>query len=294
MEFRSGYVALIGKPNVGKSTLLNGLLNFKLSIVSAKPQTTRHKILGIVTGDNYQALFLDTPGMMNPKYPLQRMMQERVSEALADADLVVLIVEPFEPPDEGDIRNLQNQTGNKPFLLAINKIDLAKPKEKLLPLIEAYTKLGIEKIYLISALKQDGITELRTAIIENLPVAPPFYPPDQMTERPERFFAGEIIREKVFHYYGEEIPYSTTVEIEEFREQENRKDFIRAIIYVEKPSQKAIIIGKGGMALKRVGERARKDIENFLARPVFLELWVKVKKDWRKDESFIKEKIYRG
>ncbi len=294
MEFRSGYVALIGKPNVGKSTLLNVLLNFKLSIVSPKPQTTRHKILGIATGDNYQALFLDTPGIIDPRYPLQRIMVERIREAIEDADLVLLIVEPFESLAATEIKNLQKQLGGKPLLVAINKIDLAKPKQSLLPLIEAYTNLGIAKIFLISALHQDGMAELKNAIIEHLPVGAPFYPVDQMTERPERFFVAEIIREKVFEGYGEEIPYSTTVEIEEFREQENRKDFIRAIIYVEKPSQKGIIIGQGGKALKRVGERARHDIERFLDRPVFLELWVKVQKDWRKDEPFIKEKIYRG
>jgi GTP-binding protein Era len=293
-DFHSGYVALVGKPNVGKSTLINTLLNFKLSIVSPKPQTTRHKVLGILTGENFQALFLDTPGIMNPNYPLQRLMQERVKEALADADLILVIVEPFERPDELEISKLRALARSKPFVVAINKIDLAQQKERLLPIIEAWTKLGIEKIYLISALHEDGIAELKNGIIEHLPAGPPFYPPDQITERPERFFVAEIIRGKVFQYYGEEIPYSTAIEIEEFREQANRKDLIRAVIYVEKPSQKGIIIGQGGKALKRVGEQARKDIENFLNRPVFLELWVKVQKDWRKDEPFIKEKIYRG
>ncbi|MEO0093870.1 MAG: GTPase Era [candidate division WOR-3 bacterium] len=289
-KFKSGYVAIIGKPNVGKSTLLNSLLQYKLSIVSPKPQTTRHRILGILNGENFQAIFIDTPGMIKPTYPLQKIMQKEVKTALEDADLILLMIEPKDLPEANEKKMIQSLI-KKPAILVINKIDTVA-KTELLPIIEEYSQMGFKEIFPISALYNDGVEDLKQGIVENLPEGAPFYPPDQITERPERFFVAEIIREAIFTNYGEEIPYSTTVEIEEFKEREKGKDYIRAIIYTERPSQKAILIGKEGQALKKVGSIARKNIENFLGRAVYLELWVKVKEGWRKDEAFIKEKIY--
>uniref|UniRef100_A0A7C6EHK2 GTPase Era n=1 Tax=candidate division WOR-3 bacterium TaxID=2052148 RepID=A0A7C6EHK2_UNCW3 len=290
-SFKAGYVAIIGKPNVGKSTLLNSLLKYKLSIVTPKPQTTRHRILGILNGENFQALFIDTPGMIKPAYPLQKIMQKEVKSALEDADLIVLMIEPKDLPDENEKKTIQGLL-KKPTILVINKIDTVD-KRQLLPIIEEYSKMGFKDIYPISALYNDGVDDLKKGIVENLPFGQPFYPQDQITERPERFFVAEIIREAIFNHYGEEIPYSTTVAIEEFKERGKAKDYIKAIIYTERDSQKAILIGKDGSALKKVGSIARKNIENFLGRPVFLELWVKVKEGWRHDETFIKDKIYR-
>jgi len=303
--FKSGYVAIIGKPNVGKSTLLNSLLKYKLSIVTPKPQTTRHRILGILNGEDYQALFIDTPGMMKPAYPLQKLMQREIKSALEDADLILLMIEP--PPsssltsggrigggellEESEKRVIESLL-KKPAILVINKVDTVD-KRSILPIIEQYSKMGFKDIFPISALYNDGVEELKKGIVLNLPAGEPFYPPDQLTERPERFFVAEIIREAIFSYYGEEIPYSTLVEIEEFKEREKGKDYIKAIIYTERDSQKAILIGKEGRALKKVGSMARNNIENFLGRAVYLELWVKIKEAWRQDETFIHDKIYR-
>jgi GTP-binding protein Era len=256
---KSGYVAIIGLPNVGKSTLLNALVNFKVSAVSPKPQTTRQRIIGIANGPDFQMLFQDTPGILKPRYPLQVVMESEIDAALHDA-------------------------------VVVNKIDkVAKPE--LLPVIQFYAQQGFDTVIPVSALKGDGVEALRAAILTKLPEGQPYYPQDQLTTQPEKFFVGEMIRETIFTSYGEEIPYSTLVEIEEFKEQEGRKDLIRAVIYVERQSQKAILIGKGGEALKRLGSRAREKIERFLERPVFLELWVKVKDAWRKDEQFIRERF---
>ena len=294
MKFRAGFVAIVGEPNVGKSTLLNALLNFKLSIVSPKPQTTRHKILGILTGENYQAVFLDTPGIISPRYTLQEFMQREVSSAIDDADVIVLMVEPEERINRKVVDRFLERFKRVPVLLTINKIDKVKEKERLLPLIDEYSKYGFKEVYPISALYRNGLEDLREGIVKSLPEGEPFYPPDQLTDKPERFFVAELIREQIFTCYGEEIPYSTSVEVEEFVERPQKKDYIRAVIYVEKPSQKPIIIGRRGEALKRVGERARKEIETFLGRKVYLELWVKVYKGWRREKGFIRERIYSG
>jgi len=282
-RFRAGYVAIIGRPNVGKSTLLNAFLGMKLSIVTEKPQTTRHKILGILTGESYQILFLDTPGMIEPRYHLQEVMVQAIRRALQDADVLLMMIEAREYPLPDDLGLLEELKGyEKPIILVINKIDLIK-KDLLLPLIDAYQKAyPFQDIVPISALKRDGVDLLLGIIIKNLPENPPYYPEDYLTDQPERFFVGEIIREKIFMKYGEEIPYSTAVVVEEFREQPGEKDFIRATIVVEKESQKAIIIGKQGQKLKQVGSLAREEIERFLGRPVYLELWVKVREKWRK------------
>jgi GTP-binding protein Era len=287
-DFHSGYTAILGKPNAGKSTLLNSLINFTLSAVTSKPQTTRNKILGILNGENFQAIFIDTPGILKPKYELQRLMQDEITEAIETADLFLLVVEPFEPPNQDEIKLIENII-SKPIILAINKTDLVE-KESLLPLIGQYQKFNFKEIHPISALKRTGIDELKKSIVTTLPEGQPFYPQDQIAERSEKFFAAEIIRESIFKYYGEEIPYSSLVEIEEFKERKIGKDYIKAVIYIERATQRAIILGKGGQAIKRLGSIARGNIENFLGRPVFLELFVKVKEDWREDGKFIKEK----
>jgi len=285
---KSGYVAIIGLPNVGKSTLLNALVNSKVSAVSPKPQTTRQRIIGIANGPDFQMLFQDTPGILKPRYPLQVAMEHEIDAALHDADVVLLVVEPAIPRDP-DPRPL---TPDSRAIVVVNKIDkVAKPQ--LLPVIQYYAQQGFDTVIPVSALKGSGIDELRTAILAKLPEGQPYYPQDQLTVQPEKFFVGELIRETIFTSYGEEIPYSTIIEIAEFKEQEGRKDLIRAVIYVERQSQKAILIGKGGEALKRLGSRAREKIERFLERPVYLELWVKVKDAWRKDEQFIRES-FRG
>lgn len=285
--FRSGYVSIIGKTNVGKSTLLNQLLRFKLSIVTPKPQTTRKRVIGILNGQGYQIIFIDTPGIIEPKYTLQEVMMKYVKTAMDDADIILYMVDVSEGSFEeigGKIRRL-----NKPVILLLNKIDLIK-KDSILPIIEGYNKAyTFEAIIPISALKNDGTDRVVDEIVRLLPEGHPYYPTDYITPVEERFFVSEIIREKVFLLYGEEIPYSTHVEIEEFKEREKGKDYIRAIVYVERDSQKGILIGKGGEALKRVGREARMEIEAFLGRPVFLELFVKVSEDWRKKQIRLKE-----
>lgn len=288
--FKSGYVAILGKPNVGKSTLLNVLINFKLSAVTKKPQTTRNKILGILNGENFQALFLDTPGALKPKYQLQKLMQNEIRDAILTADLFLFVIEPFAPPDKEE-ETLIEQIIAKPVILVINKIDVIE-KEQLLALIDGCQKYPFKEIHPVSALNGDGIKELKLSIVANLPEGSPYYPQDQLTERPEKFFVAEIIRETIFKYYGEEIPYSSLVEIEEFKERETGKNYIRAIIYVERPNQRAIMLGKGGQAIKRLGSIARENIESFLSRSVYLELFVKVREGWRDDERFIKEKLF--
>ena len=283
---KSGYVAILGRPNVGKSTLLNALLGEKVSPVSPKPQTTRQRIVGIANAPDGQMLFLDTPGILKPRYTLQQLMEKEIDAALADADVVLLVVEPAIPETpESRIRLQPSRT-----VVAISKIDLVA-KSDLLPVIRYYAEKGFPSVVPISALRGDGIEQLRAELKGKLPEGEPFYPADQLTTQSEKFFAGELIREAVFASYGEEIPYSTLVEIDEFTERPGRKDFIRAIIYVERPSQKAILIGRGGEALKRVGARAREEIEAFLDRPVYLELWVKIKEGWRKNEAFIRERF---
>ncbi len=285
-RFRAGYIAIIGRPNAGKSTLLNRLLGHRLAIVTPKPQTTRHRILGILNGNGHQALLLDTPGILDPKYALQQLMKKEIEKALEDADAILLLLDATEPVYE----ELKLLAGRK-AAIAINKID-ALPKPSLLPIAERCAQEGFDKIFMISALTGDGVEDLKKGVIALLPEAPPFYPPDIVSERPERFFVAELIREAVFNRYGAEVPYSTTVEVEEFRERPGRKDYIRAVIYVERESQKAILIGEGGKALKKVGEIARESIEQFLGRPVYLELWVKVARNWRENEPFIRHTVY--
>jgi len=278
---------------VGKSTLLNQFLQQKLSIVTSKPQTTRHRVLGILSGETYQIVFLDTPGIFEPKYKLQELMVKTAYRSIQDVDILLLIVEPWEAPGPEEISLIKRlKESNKPLILAINKIDKVK-KESLLPLIQAYQGIyNFLAIIPISALKNDGVNELLQVLISSIPGGKPFYPPDLITEQPERFFVSEIIREKIFQNYGEEIPYSSTVQIEEFQERSGKKDYIKAIIYVERESQKGILIGEKGEKLKSIGKLARQEIEQFLSRPVYLELWVKVREKWRKSEKDLRELGY--
>lgn len=288
--FKAGYVAIVGKPNVGKSTLINDFMGCKLSIVTPKPQTTRKKIMGVLTREDYQIVFYDTPGIMDPKYELQEYMVKTAFNVIEDADVILLMAEPFEPPDNVDKAIFEKLSRfNIPVILAINKVDLVE-KDSLIPIISAYsTQFRFTEIVPISALKGMNLDLILTLIVKYLPEGEPFYPEDYMTDYNERFLASEIIREKVFAFYGEEIPYSTTVEIEEFKEREAGKDYIKAIIYVERDSQKGIIIGKDGKAIKRVGLIAREEIEKQIGRKVYLELRVKVMEKWRKDKS----KLYK-
>ncbi len=288
--FKAGYVAIVGRPNVGKSTLLNNLLHFKVASVTNKPQTTRHQIRGILNGEHYQIVFLDTPGLLQPKYKLQEVMVQAAHRALRDSDVVLFMIEATPEPDEADVKLFEDTL--KPIsslILIINKMDTIA-KNLVLPLMDYYREFdNIKSMVPISALKADGLDRLTREIVNHLPEGKPFYPPDQITDHPERFIVSEVIREKIFQRYGEEIPYATTVYIDEFKERDEGKDFIKATIYVEKESQKGILIGKKGAALKEVGKLARQEVEFLLGRPVFLELWVKVKEKWRQDERVLRE-----
>ena len=298
--FRSGYVALIGEPNVGKSTLLNAILGQKLSIVTQKPQTTRHKIAGILTGANHQIVFLDTPGLIKPKYTLQEVMMQFAGDAIEEADIVVFLT---DAADRGAISSVKNSPEiaklfkakeKKPVFMVINKIDLIK-KSGVLPLIQAFSEsYPFDEVIPVSALKEENLDDLKKTIVKYLPEGNAYYPEDYVSDRDERFFVSELIREEIFKVFKEEVPYATTVEIEEFRESDSeRKTFIRAVVYVERDSQKGIIIGKGGAALKQIGQNARKQIEELVGHEIFLELFVKVEKEWRDDRGKIKRLGYR-
>ena len=291
-QFKAGYVAILGYPNAGKSTLLNQLLKYKLSIVSHKPQTTRKKVVGILTQDKTQVIFIDTPGLLDPKYNLQQVMRNYINLAIDDADVLLYLIDvTYNSKPDFNIKSFFSKI-KKPIILAINKIDLIE-KKKLLPIISGYnSKINFSAIIPISALKDDGIDQLKKEIDNCLPECPPYFPPDFLTDQQERFFTSEIIREKIFESYGDEIPYATHVQIEDFKERPQRKDYISAVIYVEKESQKGILIGKDGRALKKIGRTARLQIEKFLGRPVFLELNVKVLEDWRRKDAKLKELGY--
>jgi len=283
---KSAFVAIVGPPNVGKSTLLNSYLGMHLSAVSRRPQTTSRNVLGILTAPEGQLVFLDTPGLIKRKGAVYEFMQREIFSALSDADLVLLMVEPrYEPDDElaSFIRSI-----DKPVVLTVNKVDLVKDKLNLLPLIDRYRNLGLDEVYPISALAGDGLGELLAGLFKAAPQGEPYYPEEEVTTYPMRFFAAEAIRESLFELYGEEIPYSVFVEIEEYKEHDGRKDLIRATLYVERDSQRPIILGRGGEAIKRLGTRARKKIEALSGRAVYLELHVKVAKNWRKDPSFVR------
>ena len=295
LNFRCGYLAIIGKPNVGKSTLLNHLLQIKLSITSPRPQTTRQRVSGIMTQENCQIIFLDTPGIHKPKYELQQAMAKQISLSILDADALVYLIDTENIPIidqlsiEEDLRLLASiNKDDKPVICAINKIDLAE-KADLLPVIKFYSeRYHFQSIVPISALKGMGLDALKNEFYQVLPVHPPYYDPKVISEQPERFFVSEFIREQIFWQFREEIPYATEVQVEEFKKREQGKTYIGVTIYTERDTQKAIIIGKKGAALKNIGARARKEIEKFLQKSIYLDLRVKVKKAWRKDLLQIK------
>ncbi len=291
---RSGFVNIVGNPNVGKSTLMNALVGERLSIITSKAQTTRHRILGIVNGEDFQMVYSDTPGVLSPNYRLQEKMLEFSRSALVDADVLLYVTEPQDTidrnPDFIEKVKKMSSAGTRVFLI-INKIDLTT-QETLESLVAFWhTQLPEAEIFPISAQERFGVSQLFDAIKEALPVGPPFFPKDQLTDKPARFFVDEIIREKILLNYDKEIPYSVEVEVESFKE-EDKLIRIDAVIYCERDSQKGIIIGKAGSALKRVGSQARKDIEDFFQKQVFLQLFVKVDKDWRSNTSRLKHYGY--
>ena len=304
--FRCGYVAIIGEPNVGKSTFLNRLLAQKISIVTKKPQTTRHKILGILTTPACQAIFLDTPGIITPKYPLHEAMMASAASAIREADLVLFMIDASRVRPGGDSAEdailAQIAGAGKPAWLVLNKVDCVE-KPVLLPMMAQYgARHPFLEIFPLSALTGDGVDALLVRLPGTLPEHPPYYPPDVVSDQQVRFFVAEIIREKIFIRCREEIPYATTVEITAFNERGNAtpggkerrpKWFVGADIYVEKESQKGIVIGKKGSLLKEIGELARKDIERFLDHGVFLELHVKVREGWRTDRQWLERLGYR-
>lgn len=283
-----GYCAIAGRPNAGKSTLLNALLGVKLAAVSRRPQTTRARVLGVDSGPGYQIVFLDTPGLLEPKYLMQKSLLKIAQSSIRESYLQAYLVDASKGIKEEDLEFLV-KLGQRKTIIVLNKIDLVT-KESLLPLIaQVHSKTGIDDIYPVSALRKFGLEELRQGIIAKLPEGKPFYEPDTLTDQPEKFFVSEIIREKLFELCGAEVPYATAVVIDAFREQPGRKDIIQATVWVERPSQKAIVVGQGGRKIKAIGTAARREIEEFLGRPVFLELFVKVKEKWREREGDLRE-----
>jgi GTPase len=292
-EFKAGFVSILGLPNAGKSTLMNAMLGQKISITTSKPQTTRKRILGILTEETYQMIFLDTPGILEPNYLLQEKMMEAVQQSVLDSDVVLLMVDIEKDPEGnktfGDpFVNSLLEKNPKPKILVLNKVDLSTELKvnELVKKFEATDKFT--RVVPVSALLNFNVQTIIMEIADLLPVHPKFYPDDVVADNSERFFVSEIIREKVFELYQEEIPYSTEVLIFDFKEQEGRKDVINAEIVVERETQKAIIIGKQGKAIKKLGQTARQAIESFLQREVYLELRVKVRNKWRSDENFLK------
>jgi len=285
--FKAGFISIVGKPNVGKSSLMNKLMGESLSIISAKAQTTRHRIMGILNGENYQLVYSDTPGILEPKYSLHEAMMNFVKVSLEDADAVLLVValeDKYEPELFDRFKKFKT-----PVLLVINKIDKARGSQvvdkaaywkELLP--------SIKEIVPLSAKTGENVDQLLPKLLELVPEHPPFFPQDEFTDRTERFFASEIIREKIFTNYEQEIPYSTEVSIESFKEEQGIIR-IRAVIYVERQSQKGIVIGQGGSSLKKVGTEARKDMEAFFSKRIFLETHVKVADNWRKEKFKLRQ-----
>jgi len=291
---RSGFVNIVGNPNVGKSTLMNALVGERLSIITSKAQTTRHRIMGIVNGEDFQIVYSDTPGVLHPNYKLQEQMLEFSRSALVDADVLLYVTDVQDTPDKNAEFLLKVQkmaaAGVKVFLI-INKIDLTT-QDTLERLVDFWQKeLPEAEIFPISAQEKFGVDQLFAAVKEALPEQPAFFDQDQLTDKPARFFVNEIIREKILLNYDKEIPYSVEVEVEEFKE-EDKIIRISAVIYVERDSQKGIIIGRQGAALKKVGTQARKDIEAFFEKQVFLQLFVKVDKDWRQNQGRLKHYGY--
>ena len=288
MSHRSGFVNILGNPNVGKSTIMNALVGEKLSIISPKAQTTRHRIMGIVNGEDFQIVYSDTPGILKPRYKLQETMMNFVNTALTDADMILYVTDVFENAATQSEYFEKIRLSGIPVLVAVNKIDLSNQDDLEAIVGSWHQAFPQSPVIPLSALRNFNLGALLNAILEKLPESPPYFPKDQLTDKYERFFASEIIREKILFHYKKEVPYSVEVEIESFSE-EKEINRIRALIHVARESQKGIIIGHGGNMLKRVGTEARKEMEDFFRKKVFLELYVKVTKDWRDKPSALKK-----
>ena len=293
-QFKSGFVAIVGRPNVGKSTFMNYVLGQKIAIMSDKAQTTRNKIQGVYTNQDCQIVFLDTPGIHKPKHELGNFMVESAYSALKEVDAVLFMVNAAEKRGPGDDFIIEKLKEIKtPVFLVLNKIDLISPDE-LLDRVESYQEtIPFAGIIPISVLQGNNVQELMTTLTNHLPEGPQYYPSDQITDHPEYFVVSELIREKILHLTKEEIPHSVAVTVDKMQKDEFDKVHVYANIIVERPTQKGIIIGKGGKLLKEIGVRARKDIEQLLGNKVYLELWVKVEKDWRKKKSHLQDFGYR-
>ncbi len=285
IRHKAGFVNIVGNPNVGKSTLMNDLVGERVSIITAKAQTTRHRIMGIVNAPEYQIVFSDTPGVLSPKYKLQESMLNFSEGALTDADILLYVTDVIEDPTKNADYLARVAKETVPVLLVINKIDLVKSQQELEELVDRWKELLPKaEIFPTSAKEHFNVDNLMTRIVELLPPSPPYFGKDALTDKPARFFVTEIIREKILLNYDKEVPYSTEVIVEKF-EEKDKSIHIMAVIYVERDSQKGILIGKGGAMLKRVGTEARKDIEKFFDKSVYLELFVKVEPNWRNREK---------
>ncbi len=293
-NFKAGFVGVVGKPNVGKSTLLNTIINQKISIVSPKPQTTRTQMRGIYNGENAQIVFIDTPGITTPKDNFEELIVKAAYSSLDDVDAILFLVEAtgIGEQDEKIAKKLATLK-NENIVVGITKVDLVKRKEDILPVIDGISKiLSAKKFLPLSSLKLIGIGELIDTLKELLPYSPPFYPKDRVTDVWERILVAEIIREKIFLFTHQEIPYSTAVEVEEYKERNENLVYIKAKIYVERQGQKGIIIGKNGEMLKKIGTAARMDISEAIGKRVYLDLWVKVDRNWKEKKELLKKMGY--
>lgn len=289
---RAGYVAVVGKPNVGKSTLVNALVGHKVAIVSPKPQTTRRRIMGILTQDDAQIIFVDTPGIHEPKIALNKYMMREVDSALGDCDAVLFVVDVSTPPDEDDQRVAQRvRRLNTPVVMALNKADLIAPTNVVEHTRLYHELLGSELSILTSGkdVRVENMTELLAMLIAALPNGPEFYPSDQYTDQPEKMLTAELIREQALRFLDQEVPHAVAVSVDEFAERPNNMIYIGATIYVERDSQKGILIGRGGQMLKRIGSESRREIERMIGNKVYLELWIKVREAWRRDEGAVND-----
>ncbi|WP_287447995.1 GTPase Era [Anaerovibrio sp.] len=289
-DYRSGFVAVIGRPNVGKSTLINSLIGQKIAIMSDKPQTTRNRIMCVLTKPDMQMIFLDTPGIHKPIDKLGEYMVKAAEGTLQEVDAIIFVVDAKEKFGAGEHYILERlRATKKPVVLAINKVDLLEDKEALLPIITSYnSKYDFAATVPISALEENNLEGLLAEIKQYLPKGPQYYPEDMVTDQPERLIIAEMVREKVLHLTRDEVPHSIAVDVDEMKLRDNGDNYVRATIYVERDSQKGIIIGKKGAMLKDIGAQARQDIQMLLGGKVFLDLWVKVKKDWRNRDSILK------
>lgn len=292
MQKKSGFVSIIGIPNAGKSTLLNAILGQNISIVTPKPQTTRNKIFGICTKDNTQIVFVDTPGILDPKYKLQQFMKREIESSFAEADIIILVVD-ITKNDKQALSEIYNkykkEFSEHKLICALNKIDLMRKEDVLVTIAQLSENFKFDDIVPLSASTKFNVDTLLNVITSYLPEGEFYFDEDMLTSQPEKFFVSEIIRQNILKQYQDEIPFSVYVDITEFKEREKGKDFINASIVVERDTQKAIIIGSEGAAIKHLGESSRREIEKFLDRKVYLELHVKVKKDWKNDDNFLKQ-----